>query len=57
MTDWDWLRARKRMFEDEVAELEATLEDDPDNPHRDLIEADIAHDKRLLKRLKIVLPD
>ncbi len=55
--DWDWLRARKRMFEDEVAELRKELADDPDHPHRGMIEADIAHDERLLKMLKTVLPD
>jgi len=55
--DWDWLRARMRMFEDEVAELRRLLEEDPDHPDRDLIEADIEHDERLLNLMRKVFPD
>ena len=54
--DWDWLRARKRMFEDEVAELRQMLEGAPDHPDYDQIEADIAHNERLLETMRKILP-
>ena len=54
---WDDLKARKAMFETELAELSQELEDNPDHQHRDLIEADIALDERILEMFRRVLPD
>lgn len=45
---WDWMHDRKAEFEAELAALRHELDDDPDHPHRDMIEADIAHTEKVL---------
>ena len=50
-------RARKAEFQAEIAELRQELVDDPEHPQRDLIEATIAEDEKILAMIERVVPD
>ena len=54
---WDWIRERKAEFEADLVELRQDLIDDPQHPHREMIEADIRHDEKILELIRKVVPD
>lgn len=53
----DFLRERKAVFEQSVAELRQDLVDNPDHEHRKFIEDEIAHYEKLLSMIREVTPD
>ncbi len=55
-TRLDELQLRRTEFEDEVVELQRMLEEETEHPHRQQIEADIAHDRRILDLINRILP-
>ena len=54
---YDKLAKAKADFQAELDELQQLLRDEPDYPYRDLVEADIEHDKKLLDVIRRVIPD
>jgi len=54
---WDDLRERKRAFQEELAELEQLLRDEPDCSYRSHVEADIEHTKKMLEIVGRVIRD
>lgn len=55
--EWDCLRERKAEFLAEVEELRREIEEEPDHPHRKLIEDDIRHAERTLEMIRQVIRD
>lgn len=52
-----WLRERKAAFEQELADLQQLLIDEPDYPHRKFVEDDIAHDRKIVAMIRKVAAD
>ncbi|WP_340108249.1 DUF5681 domain-containing protein [Pikeienuella sp. HZG-20] len=46
--DLDWMLGRRAEFEIELTELRRELEEDPEHPHRALIDSEIAHNERII---------
>jgi hypothetical protein len=55
--EWDWFRERKADFHQELIELRQMLIDDPHDPHRAIIEDEIAHAERIVDMIRKVIPD
>lgn len=53
----DWLRERKKDFEDELVSLRQLLLNEPDCERREIVEEDIAHDEAILEKIRRVIPD
>jgi hypothetical protein len=53
----DRLRERKVDFEQELAELQQLLIDEPDYPHRKFVEDDIEQDKKIVAMISKAIPD
>jgi hypothetical protein len=54
---WDRFRAKKQECDQEIAELEKELREDPDHPHKRFILDDLNHTKRLRAIVARVIPD
>ncbi len=54
---WDELRARKEDNEEEIAELERILIEEPDYPYRKQVLEDLEHAKKMRALFQKVLPD
>lgn len=54
---WDWMRERKREFQQEIADLEQLLRDEPDYPHRKFVEDDIEHSSKIVAIISKMVPD
>jgi len=54
---WDELRARKEDNEEEIAELERILREEPDYPYRKQVLDDLEHAKKMRALFQKVLPD
>ena len=54
---WDELRARKKDNEEEIAELERILSEEPDCPYRKQILEELEHAKKIRALSQKVLPD
>lgn len=54
---WDWLVKRKVEFEAELDELRQMLIDDPNYPHRKLVENDIQHTGKILEIIRRSVPN
>lgn len=54
--EFDMWVARKAEFEDELADLRQELVDDPDHPHREIIEGEIASTEKVLAIIGRALP-
>jgi hypothetical protein len=55
--EWDGFRDRKAGFQQDLIELRQMLIDDPHDPHRAIIEGEIAHAEHMLAMLRKVIRD
>ena len=46
---WEQLRARKKESDEEIAELERILREEPDYPHRDMVLEELEHERKILR--------
>ena len=54
---WDEWRARKEECDENIAELEQMLRDEPDAPHRGFIQEEIDHERRIRGIICRAIPD
>jgi hypothetical protein len=54
---WDMLRARKKDNDDEIAELENILRDEPDYPYREQVLRDLEHARKIRSLIEKVVLD
>ena len=54
---WDELRARKKENEEEIAELEGILRDEPDSPYRKQVVKELEHARKIRSLIARVVPD